>query len=764
MCTGDKVERTKSKGDWRRIQALLCRERTKRNGVGVILSPGLKDGVLQVTRMSDRIIWVQLELEKEPVNVISAYAPQVGCNEEEKEEFWNLLGGLVAKILEKDTVWIGADLNGHVGVGNQDASKAIGKYGVGERNDSGDRIVEFAMANELAVVNTYFKKRSSRCITYASGGKEAQMDYILCRRRELKTVQDCKVLPNEAVAKQHQLVISKLELETKCRRKERRTRKTRWWKLNGDEHHKEFVRKVEEELDQGQLEEDVPWEVVSNVLRIAAKETLGETSGKAGRKEETWWWNEEVQKAVEKKKEKKRMRDLNRCEKTIEEYKKANKEAKKAVAIAKEAVYKDLYKSLEGAEGEKRAIRIAKQKNRESQDVYQVKLIKNADGNILTDEGEIKERWRSYFENLMNIENERERRMIEPSKETEVPQVDEEEVKTAMKKMKRGKAVGTDNITIEAWRVIGGKGIEILTDVFRQVMTKEKMPDEWRNSTLIPIFKNKGDIQDCGNYRGIKLTSHTLKLWERIIDQRLREKGKISEQQFGFMPGKSTADAIFALRQLMEKYREGQKNLHCVFIDLEKAYDRVPREEVWNCLRLKKVDEKYIRLVQDMYEGSKTRVRCAAGDTEDFRVTVGLHQGSALSPFLFAVIIDCITADIQREAPQDMLFADDVILCADIREELGTRLETWRGVMEDRGMRVSRKKMEYLCLEIQKEAGMVKMQGEELNRVEEFKYLGSTVQADGGAEKEVVKRVQAGWRAWKKVTGIMCVTGLCRIR
>ena len=302
---------------------------TKRNGVGVILSPGLKDGVLQVTRMSDRIIWVQLELEKEPVNVISAYAPQVGCNEEEKEEFRNLLGGLVAKIPEKDTVWIGADLNGHVEVGNQDASKAIGKYGVGERNDSGDRIVEFAMANELAVVNTYFKKRSSRCITYASGGKEAQVDYILCRRRELKTVQDCKVLPNEAVAKQHKLVISKLELETKCRRKERRTRKTRWWKLNDDEHRKEFVRKVEEELDQGQLE-DVPWEVVSNVLRIAAKETLGETSGKAGRKEETWWWNEEVQKAVEKKKEKKRMRDLNRCEKTIEEYKKANKEAKKA--------------------------------------------------------------------------------------------------------------------------------------------------------------------------------------------------------------------------------------------------------------------------------------------------------------------------------------------------------------------------------------------------------------------------------------------------
>ena len=98
---------------------------------------------------------------------------------------------------------------------------------------------------------------------------------------------------------------------------------------------------------------------------------------------------------------------------------------------------------------------------------------------------------------------------------------------------------------------------------------------------LIPIFKNKGDVQRCSNYRGIKLISHTMKLWERIVEKRLRSDLKFSNQQYGFMPGKSTTDALFALRVLMEKYREGQKELHCVFVDLEKAYDKVPREEVW---------------------------------------------------------------------------------------------------------------------------------------------------------------------------------------
>ena len=158
-----------------------------------------------------------------------------------------------------------------------------------------------------------------------------------------------------------------------------------------------------------------------------------------------------------------------------------------------------------------------------------------------------------------------------------------------------------------------GKGVSWLTEILYRVMASEKMPDEWQHSTLIPMYKNKGDIQECGNYRGIKPMSHSLKIWERVVANRLRGTVTMSDQQFGFMPGSSTTDAIFALRQLMENYREGQRNLHCVFIDLEKAYDRVPRMEVWNCLREKEVDEEVIRLTRDMYEGSRTRVRTVAG-------------------------------------------------------------------------------------------------------------------------------------------------------
>ena len=85
------------------------------------------------------------------------------------------------------------------------------------------------------------------------------------------------------------------------------------------------------------------------------------------------------------------------------------------------------------------------------------------------------------------------------------------------------------------------------------------------------LYKGKGDVKECGNYRRIKIMSHAMKLWERIIVLRIRYEVTIAEQQFGFMPGRSTTDAIFRLRMLMKKWSEGQKAVHCVFIDLEKA-------------------------------------------------------------------------------------------------------------------------------------------------------------------------------------------------
>ena len=164
----------------------------------------------------------------------------------------------------------------------------------------------------------------------------------------------------------------------------------------------------------------------------------------------------------------------------------------------------------------------------------------------------------------------------------------------------------------------------------------------------------------------------------------------------------------------------------------------------------------YVQLVQDMYEGSETAVRCAVGTTESFKVKVGLHQGSALSPFLFAVIMDRLTDEVRREPPWTMLFADDIVICEETREEVERRLESWKYALERRGMKVSRSKTEYLCINGGNDDETVKMEDAKVPRVKEFKYLGSTVQESGGCEREVKKRVQAGWNGWRRVSGVIC--------
>ncbi|KAK3525313.1 hypothetical protein QTP86_029120, partial [Hemibagrus guttatus] len=278
---------------------------------------------------------------------------------------------------------------------------------------------------------------------------------------------------------------------------------------------------------------------------------------------------------------------------------------------------------------------------------------------------------------------------------TEVNKIRKDEVRKALKRMKSGKAVGPDDIPVEVWKCLGEAAVEFLTSLFNRVLESERMPEEWRRSVLVPIFKNKGDVQSCSNYRGIKLMSHTMKLWERVVEARLRKVVEICEQQYGFMPRKSTTDAIFALRILMEKYRDGQRELHCVFVDLEKAYDRVPREELWYCMRKSGVAEKYVRVVQDMYERSRTVVRCAVGQTEEFKVEVGLHQGSALSPFLFAIVMDQLSEEVRQESPWTMMFADDIVICSESREQVEENLERWRFALERRGMKQTQENVDW---------------------------------------------------------------------
>ncbi|KAK3569628.1 hypothetical protein QTP86_002584 [Hemibagrus guttatus] len=118
--------------------------------------------------------------------------------------------------------------------------------------------------------------------------------------------------------------------------------------------------------------------------------------------------------------------------------------------------------------------------------------------------------------------------------------------------------------------------------------------------------------------------------------------------------------------------------------------------------------------------------------------------------------MDQLSEEVRQESPWTMMFADDIVICSESREQVEENLERWRFALERRGMKVSRSKTEYMCVNEREGSGTVRLQGEEVKKVQEFKYLGSTVQSNGECGKEVKKRVQAGWNGWRKVSGVLC--------
>ncbi|GJN30394.1 hypothetical protein PR202_gb18697 [Eleusine coracana subsp. coracana] len=196
-----------------------------------------------------------------------------------------------------------------------------------------------------------------------------------------------------------------------------------------------------------------------------------------------------------------------------------------------------------------------------------------------------------------------------------------------------------------------------------------------------------------------------------------------------------------------------------VFIDLEKAYDKVPRSIMWWALEKHKVPTKYITLIKDMYRDARTCVRTCDGDTNNFPIKIGLHQGSALSPYLFALVMDEVTREIQSDVPWCMLFADDVVLVDESRDGVNRKLELWRHTLECKGFRLSRAKTEYMMCEFsatRHEDGDVSLDGQLVAKKDTFRYLGSMLQKDGDIDEDVRHRISAGWLKWRQASGVLC--------
>ena len=760
------------------------RERTRaKEGVAVLLSQEMWESVIECKEVNSRLMWVRLKVGGERWVIISAYGPGSERCEEERNGFWEELSECIGSFEERERVVVLGDLNARVG--EEPVEGVIGEFGVPGVNENGEKLVDLCIERELVIGNTWFKKRDIHKYTWESGvdGQRALMDYVLVDRQMKERLVDVNVLRGAARGmSDHFLVEGKVKLIRKdiWRRKGKRERGKKVIKVS-ELRKTECAEKYQEMMRVEWMRvKDCEWRGVNEecemfekaVLRCA-KEVCGERKiGGGRRKRGSEWWNEEVKQLIREKKELYGQFLQRRGEEEWERFRRKRQEVKRKVREAKRRAADEWGEQISRNFKENKKL-FWKEVNRvRSTREGMSEVVKGANGEVITEETEVKKRWGEYFEGLLNVKDDRlavvgclGRGGVGSGRVQAEREIVREEVERALQKTKSGKAAGTDGIAAEFLKQGGVSVRDWLVRLYNICMERGEAPENWQKAVIVPLYKGKGDKRECTNHRGVSLLSITGKVYGRVVINRVIKdtESQIGEEQCGFRKGRGCVDQIFAVKNLCEKYLEKEKELYIAFMDLEKAYDRVDREALWKVLQIYGVGGKLLGAVKSFYAESKACVRVRKEEGEWFGVTTGLRQGCVMSPWLFNVYMDGVVREVnarvlgrgaelstvggvQRWEINQLLFADDTALVADSGKKLQRLVTEFGVVCSRRKLRVNVKKSKVMrCAKgVPRDLDEVSLNGEVLEEVENFRYLGVDIAADGSQEGEVKHRVGEG--------------------
>ena len=322
---------------------------------------------------------------------------------------------------------------------------------------------------------------------------------------------------------------------------------------------------------------------------------------------------------------------------------------------------------------------------------------------------------------------------------------------TAVRKLKTGMAPGPDGIPPELLKVAGDTVILSLHDLFVTAWTHRKVPAEWRQGIIIPIFKGKGSRMLCKNYRPISLLSIPGKVFALVLLQRIQPLLLLKQrpEQSGFTPSRSTSDAIVALRILAELQYQFRKPLHVAHVDIKGAFDSVDRAQLWKVLRSRGLPECFVELLASFHSGTSACVRVESELSEPFLTSSGVRQGCVLAPSLFCSAMDWILhhchsdlgISILGSSFTDLLYADDAALFSPDPTLWPNILESFRTSASQVGLTPSWAKTKIQNIGYGRTPDTLQLNTDLVEAVDSFRYLGCDFADSGQCCSEVLRRI-----------------------
>ena len=785
-----------------------------REGCALLLSPRVWEGIEDQGWEGSRIVWATGKVGIVKYAWVCVYAPvnaRSGKGREEMRKFWYNLNECLRRFERGRKIVLMGDMNGRVG--SSEVAGVVGKWGVEGVNENGEHLVDMCAERGLFLANTCFEHRLIHRYTWRRGdGRDEQkslIDYIAVDDRLRKDVMDAKVVRGMCEGSDHYAVLAKMRVRGTWeygRSSDRReVRVLASGKLERKEVREEYERKVGVRLREASVsvrEETSVNEVFSvfkEVVMSVAAEVVGHKVLK-GRRGGSAWWTDEIKEAVdEKRRAYKRVLQKNVTVEVREsrkaEYRFWKRKVKELVNDSKQRVDEDFGRKLsEDFNVNKKLFWREVKRERGGSETRSVR-VKNEDGSLVGGREEVTGVWKRHFERLMSERTVGEAVVTSMGMEAGGKRVcvqrdvERVEVEKAISRLKCGKAAGIDGITPEMLKYGGEVVVEWMWLICKLAWKQKEVPEEWRKAVIVPLYKGKGSKSECNSYRGISMLSVPGKVYGRILTERLMKvtEGKVSEEQGGFRKGKGCVDQIFAIRMIVEEYLAKGRKLYAAFMDLEKAYDRVDREALWNVLRIYGVGGQLLDGIKAFYREASACVRVDGELSESFDIGMGVRQGCVMSPWLFNVFMDGCMREMKAKVGNagaklrmndvdwpvvGCLFADDTVLLAESERELQRVVDEFHRVCTRRKLRVNAGKSKVIVFERRQVEALqfstpyrvnvpvaenceIILGGEKMEVVKEFKYLGTVLCKHGEMDGEIRARAVKGRSAIGALDRIM---------
>ena len=736
--------------------------------------------------ISDRMMTLRLPLKQNRhCTIISIYAPTMTNSTENIDGFYDQLNQTLRGIPGSDKIILMGDFNARVGNDYSTWKNVVGKFGTGNANSNGERLLNLCSEFQLAITNTCFKHKLAHKTSWMHPRSKHWhlIDYIITRQRDLKDIHDTRAMRGADCNTDHIMIRSRTSLvvKKKMRKTNQPNKKLNISKMKNHETLDDLKTSLNEKLEAstpGTLEET--WNEFKTIVYKTSKEKLGTI----GRKHEDWFDEHSVElEDLLNERNIARGAILNRSTRqTKGRYRECNRALQQRCRELKNKWWQDKAAHLQeladrndmkGFYENMRAV-WGPHVNHPDQ------LLDLDNHTLLTRREDLMRRWTEHFRTLLN-----ETGSVEPDVTNHIPQQplqdwmnavpDITEVMEAVNALCDRKSPGNDGIHPELLKR-GGEGLlQRLLEIITESWRKGKVPQDWKDAQLVTIFK-KGDRRVCGNYRGISLLSIPGKVFARILLNRLTQHAEkfLPEAQCGFRAGRGTSDMIFSLRQIQEKCIEQNMPLYMIFVDFSKAFDTVNQSTLWKILRRLGCPDQFTNLISSLHSGMKASVNLKGDLSEPFEITNGVKQGCVLAPTLFSIYLTMVMnhafdgyqegvwiqtrpgADLfnvsqfkstnrtKRILIRELMFADDTAFVAHYHHQAQEIMTRFARSAKAYGLKINITKTEMMYQSppgVQDDGENINIEGTDLNKVKHFKYLGSTITNNNKLDSELQLRM-----------------------